>query len=169
MKVITFSRQFPVKHPKAGQPTFFREKIWAGLADIFRDWKIPDEITDWDWHEYYNGAPKYHTIRSGNRWKVGDQFSPRVWSGKPYRSKQIEIAPPITIEKIWEILIKIEDGEDMTVLVDGRRMILQEWASIALNDGLALSDFANWFNAHPKRKEQVFTGQILCWNPHINY
>jgi len=31
-KVITFSQTFPVKHPDAGKPTRFVEKIWAHLS-----------------------------------------------------------------------------------------------------------------------------------------
>ena len=91
-------------HSKRGQPTYFQEKLWAGLADILPDFQIPNRCIGWDWHEYYNGFPKYHTIRSGNRRKVGDKFSPRIWSGKPYNSKQITIAEDLEIKKVWDFM-----------------------------------------------------------------
>jgi hypothetical protein len=169
MKVITFSRFFPKGHPKAGQETFFREKIWAGLADKQKGFKIPDAITDWDWYEYYNATPKFHTIRAGNRWKVGDEYSPRVWSGKPYASKQIEFALPIRIEKIWKIVIEIEPSGAIIPTINDDEKNAAILGKLALNDGLDLIDFANWFNIHPKNKIQTFTGQILCHNPEISY
>lgn len=177
MKVITFSQFFPVKHPRAGEQTYFREKIWAGLADTMVGFKIPDEITDWDWHEYYNARPKAHTIRAGNRWKVGDQFSPRVWSGKPYQSKQVQFAPPITIEKIWEFSIIDEDGyrwfciEDQKYRADYRRGWHAHYKliDIAKNDGLDLDSFMDWFMMNPNKDSQHFAGQIISWNKNINY
>lgn len=75
MRVITFSKKFPVKHPKAGQDTGFVEAI-------------------------INGSKK-HTIRAGYRWKIGDRFSGRVWRDRPYASPQIEFVE-IEILKIWE-------------------------------------------------------------------
>lgn len=32
-KVITFSRQFPSYHPKAGQPTYFVEKVLRSVCE----------------------------------------------------------------------------------------------------------------------------------------
>jgi hypothetical protein len=34
MKVITFSRTYPSYHPKAGQPTYFVEKVWSSLDKL---------------------------------------------------------------------------------------------------------------------------------------
>src|SRR6478736_3496526 len=109
MKVVTFSRQYPAYHPKAGQPTSFVEKIWAGLADL--GWQdvapdnLPTEIFTADFQIYMSGGAKYHTIREGHRWKVGEYFSPRMWSGKAYRSPQMQFAPAIRVEKVWDIEI----------------------------------------------------------------
>ena len=114
--------------------------------------------------------PKWHTIRTGNRWKVGDYFSPRVWSGRPYNSPQIEIAPPIKVEKIWSF--ELFDGYDLTVdgqqvgafCSDNRRV-----SELAVNDGLDPDDFVNWFSVPSNKEESSFAGQIICWNANLNY
>ena len=106
-KVITFSTTFPTYHPKAGEPTFFVEKIWESIRtksniDSPQYHYCKFEFDLMHWMKY---SPKHHTIRAGNRWKAGEKFSPRVWSGKPYNSKQITIAPDIEINKVWNIEI----------------------------------------------------------------
>lgn len=180
MKVITFSRTFPAKHPKAGQPTYFVEKIWKGLWDreksshhpAYPQWQHYDQAFPCIGDEKENihvHQPKHHTIRAGKRWKVGDQFSPRVWSGKPYRSKQVEFAPAITIEKIWEFGISKDDyflRDEAGVI---RSIGFNKLGEIAMNDGLERDDFEAWFAIHPKKGENYFTGQILSWSDKINY
>jgi hypothetical protein len=78
-KLITFSLVFPGYHPRAGQPTRFVEKIWKGLIRMnlltIRS-HLPEGI-DWHGPSFCDSEPKYHTIRAGHRWKVGDKFSPR--------------------------------------------------------------------------------------------
>lgn len=163
-RVLTFSRVYPSYHPRKGEQTFFREKIWCGLADLDKSmdvatsFKIPDEIIDWDWYEYYNGVPKWHTVRAGNRWKVGDKFSPRVWSGKPYASKQIIIAPDIEVKRVW----KFTCAGDYFYLND--KQIDVTSCDIPKNDGLETEDFLNWFP-----NNRMFTGQAICWNENIDY
>src|ERR1700745_105437 len=106
MRQIMFSRSFPQAHPRVGEPTHFVEKIWAGLAD---QGMVMDGIDfgnyPADFHRYYNAVPKWHTIRAGNRWKVGDIFVPKIWSGLPYRSKTISFAPPLEVKKVLDITI----------------------------------------------------------------
>lgn len=184
MKVITFSRFFPVKHPRAGEPTYFVEKVLLGLlearqfsigkcCELAREAGFPESHPMY----YIDGirgcefGSKYHTIRAGNRWKVGEQFSPRVWSGRPYASKQVQFAPPITIEKIWEVRIGDDSyGEGLDVWINDELLVNPiEINTLAINDGLSMSDFFDWFNIHPKMKSEGFTGQILCWNSNINY
>lgn len=164
MRVITFSRYFPKGHPKEGQPTYFVEKILRGIHHLSVEAK---EIMDME--VWASCTPKFHTIRAGNRWKEGDVYSPRIWSGKPYNSKQVEFAPPVRIEKIWEFGI---DERDYS-LRDGSGIIrplgFDLLTEIAMNDGLERDDFEHWFAGHPKRGETMFTGQILCHNPEINY
>ncbi len=162
MRVITFSRFFPAYHPRKGEPTYFIEKIWAGLADTTDRMQ---GAVDMDFHEYYNcQSPKWHTIRAGNRWKVGDMFSPRYWSGKPYCSKQEFITEPLEIKKIWTFEIGTTGtyalNEDYSISLTAKQVI-----EIATNDGLHVNDFFAWF----EKSKKPFYGQIICWNENINY
>jgi hypothetical protein len=111
--VLMLAKTFPADHPRAGQETHFAEKYLEG--------------------------EKIHTIRANaylwlKREKEIDQgnavLSIRQWEGKPYKSKQIEIAQ---LTKI--ILEIISEGE-----VDG--LSIDE---LAKNDGLLRKDFEDWF------------------------
>lgn len=161
-RVLTFSTKFPAYHPRKGEPTFFVEKIFKSL---FLMKSVPPELVDSYNFEIMNDdsvVPKHHTIRAGNRWKVGDKFSPRVWSGKPYQSKQIIIASDIEVKKVWSIWYD-ENGW----WINGNSFYALE--RLAQNDGLSLTDFLDWFNIHPKKKGETFTGQIICYNENISY
>lgn len=195
-RIITFSEFYPKYHPKAGEPTFFVEKIWEGLARLGNldpgNSIILQHVLDERIENYAMGRifdPKYHTIRRGNRWRVGDWFSPRVWSGKPYRSKQIQFAPDIQVKKVWDIIIcrgreyvsfKIntaENGNSHWILLKD----IYENKTLALNDGLDPEDFASWFKVVSNAKKSheffakldtphvIFSGQIICWNDKIIY
>jgi hypothetical protein len=140
------------------------EKILQGLS-----------LDKWDLEREFNPRlsldffePKYHTIRAGHRWKVGDKFSPRVWSGKPYQSKQIIIAPEIEVKKVWDFKIKkylhdwYIDYADHSICYGYEQFSRLE--TIAKNDGLTRQDFFDWFK-YPSH----FEGQIICWNDQIEY
>lgn len=178
-KVITFARSFPAYHPKAGQQTDFVRKLWKGFveselisiskaSELSRETGLGDlNFVDVARKYMYNSDhPKFHTIRAGSRWKAGEYFSPRVWSGKPYNSPQIIIAPDIKIEKVWDVLI---DGHKrrMNVSISGKKdngyRTLIPLSDVAKNDGLTNEDFEDWFNKTP------FIGQVICWNKNIEY
>lgn len=162
-KVIMFSRVFPAHHPLAGAPTYFVEKLnksfmQLGINEIYLlmqyqfniDLNLKDEF-----------KPKHHTIRAGHRFKVGDKFSPRVWSGKPYQSKQIIIAPDIEVKKTFDFHIRKHD-----YFINHSPVNYNQLKVVAANDGLSVDDFECWFNV---KKGEVFAGQIICWNENINY
>lgn len=159
-RVITFSRTFPSYHPKAGRPTYFVEKIWESTK-TFSEISLPGNVLFDEQYRYLRNpfVPKHHTIRAGHRWKVGDWFSPRVWSGKPYNSKQIQFAPEIQIKQIWDV----EFDEDACLWIySDKEKGAGVLHRVAKNDGLSLTDLMTWFN-------KPFTGQIICWNDKINY
>lgn len=165
-KVIILSRQFPGYHPKAGQPTYFVEKFWNSLYG--KNWfeaECPQLAFSKGIH--LTDDKKHHTIRAGSRFKVGDKFSPRVWSGKPYKSKQIIIAPDTEIKKIWNIDIcnigtLLEP--DNVLCIDGSRLGINSTSELATNDGLSFMELLQWFK-FPK----PFKGQIICWNESVEY
>jgi len=128
-RIITFSRTFPAYHPKKGQPTYFVEKLLSSI-----NYKYYDEDRQFNPRLSVDSfEPKHHTIRSGNRWKVGDKFSPRVWSGKPYNSKMITIAPDIEIKQIWGFQ---KDLISDKWYINGIEMSSAARIDLALNDGL---------------------------------
>ena len=178
MKVLTFSRHFPKGHPKAGQPTYFVEQILNSILP--RPLSIglnefPPAARDYinDFMVIDGEHKKQHTIRGGSRWKPGDMASLRVWSGKPYQSKQVEFAQ-VEVKKVWSIEI-VQNAEYWVFKLNGKTIswndldVDQFVEELAKNDGLTTADFLNWFSIHPKKKEQVFTGQIICWNHLIEY
>lgn len=191
-KIITFSRYFPVYHPRRGEGTYFVEKIhWGVTPMIFKNWPcasdmirdlnkhLPDDlvqdfIDDLDDEIDYSDAIKHHTIRAGHRWKEGDWFSPRVWSGKPYNSKQITIAPDMQVKKLWDF--EMDACGVCSIAKQGEQQIYTfEYSEdmddrIAANDGLTPEDFYWWFSRSPDyKKKKEFSGQILCWNENIEY
>lgn len=151
MKVITFSKQFPKGHPRAGEPTHFVQKVLHALCT-----PKCKPITSIGW------PPKFHTIRAGSRWKAGDMASLRIWSGAPYRSKQIEFAQ-VEVKKVWTI--EINHFWFINNFICEHEKIVK----LAGNDGLEYNDFIRWFNIHPKKKGETFKGQIITWNDKINY
>jgi hypothetical protein len=168
-KVITFSRVFPKKHPKAGQPTNFVEAIYKSLYVMKA---MPKELEGIFNHDsFINGFTKNHTIRKGHRFKKGDYFSPRVWGDDlnpkslrsgAYHSKQIIIAPDMEVLKTWDI----EIYNSHEVYIDGTFFCSfgsENWNLLCENDGLSSQDMRNWFSSLP------FEGQIICWNKNIEY
>lgn len=148
MRVIIFSRNFPKTHPRSGEPTNFVKLIKRGT--------------------------KKHTIRPGSRWKPGDKFSARYWSGLPYRSKQKQFAT-LEIKKIWPITIVPHHEHGYAIHIGDR--YVADWTGtanitireLAAHDGLTKKDFLDWFGCL-KKKIQPFSGQIICWNDKkINY
>lgn len=151
---------FPSYHPRAGQRTYFVESIMKCLyTNKDAGMEEPDGI-DFDLGMFIEGKIKHHTIRAGHRWKAGDKFSPRVWSGKPYASKQIQFAPDIEVKKVWSFSIGLA-----AVYIDQQRWIDKSFIKkVSENDGLEMQDFLDWFQ-YPK----PFNGEIICWSDSIEY
>lgn len=184
-KVITFSRFFPVGHARAKQPTYFVEQI---LSAVYR---LPDGKFDegrflrdcsfvivQECLAHLNQTPtsmvetlqhysqKAHTIRNGDRWKAGDKFTPRFWSGKPYNSKQITICPDITIGQTIDFKIDgtLHNDQPMIAIECPIKFVgpQHQIDRIAQNDGLTTLDFINWFAPY-----LPFHGQIITFKPGI--
>lgn len=156
--VLMISRVFPAKHPRAGQQTYFREKIQRNcigkksIDGSFEPFKI--NIIDFT-------DPKLHTIRENydlwasraDKINRGEAvLSLRQWTGKPYNSKQVEF---IRLEKIGVQRVKISrlaiDGRHIVVhtSIDGKLIDIDK---VSKNDGLSVDDFCKW---HKKDIEGV--------------
>lgn len=167
--VITFTRIFSDYHIRKGEPTYFVEQILNNLINqnincdvaaiekqlglkLFPDFRI------------YCGS-KGHTIRSGNDWKVGDQFVAGIWLDIPRMSKIIKLEPAIEIKKIWTF----ECNENGEIKVDGYPIREEQKVKMAKNDGLSLSDFEEWLVVPFINAKKYFRGQIICWDDAIKY
>ena len=175
MKVLTCSRFFPKGHPKAGQETDFVEKVYNSLYPGIALDNIPGSLRQIiDDYALTNSLPKHHTIRAGNRWKVGDMISLRIWSDKPYRSKQIEFAQ-VEVKKTWEIEFRpVKYNGEVVIMgfINGKLVDDLQALQLANNDGLTLEDFERWFCPVGTKfilGMPIFTGQIICWSDAVEY
>lgn len=135
--IITLSKMFPVSHSKAGKPTEFAKHLQEGV--------------------------KIHTVRGNNKniWdqraeqiKAGKMYlSVREWSGRPYNSKQVELAQFHKIG-LQHIMIANSVLGITRCWVDDKEVPICE---IAKNDGLAVEDFVEFFHTNT----DVFEGVII--------
>lgn len=181
-KVITLSRAFLPYHPKAGQETFFAEKVLLSLKEqgIYspqaKDYSLEFGKTLMNFDRL---KPKCHTVRSGHRFKTGDMASLRVWgvnvnpkSGRsgPYHSRQEILCPDVEV-KVWDFTFcrgyfcldgKVYHGE-----LESDHELLE---TIANNDGLEINDFKDWFfKSLTFKKTNSFDGQIIAWSKDLKY
>ena len=132
--VLTVSRNFPITHKRAGEETLFVRKIKDGI--------------------------KIHTIRANYPlWKKRfDEInagraclSIRYWSGKPYRSKQVEIVRLTNADEIGIQRLEFDKNKDgcssmKFYNIDGNFASTIE--QVANNDGLCIIDFKEWFKGY---------------------
>jgi hypothetical protein len=151
--VLIVSRQFPKTHKRAGEQTFFVEKIYSAFKSLvpcehcFRSSSckiIGGKNCMVDAMEFVH---KLHTIRANYElWKKREKeinegkaiLSIRYWSEKPYRSKQVEICQldKIGVQKLDATMLGwfIDDYDSDCTTAD-----------LAKNDGLSFEDFKEWF------------------------
>jgi len=124
------SKTFPAYHPRAGEPTLFREKILSG--------------------------DKIHTIRDNYEWwrkrveavNAGKAIiSLRQWTGSPYNfanddSTQEEF---MILEKAGiqsADMARFFDREELAIMIGGKAY---SQSDVAKHDGLTPTDMYNWF------------------------
>ena len=133
--VITLSQVFPVTHKRAGEPTGFRENFRKTKLHTLRA-NLP----------YWEGI--FKEIDAGTAC-----LCVRQWSGRPYMSKQVELAcltreDGIGLQKL-EFKQKSLLGGYKLQTIDGKPWSRQ---IIAENDGLSLEDWKEWFRNYDKTK-----------------
>ena len=136
LAVLMLSTAFMKGHSKAGKPTEFKAKLLAGT--------------------------KLHTIRGNFEWwqrkaqqiNAGEmELSNRQWSGKPYRSQQVEVARLSHLEvQRFEAAYGSTDPQPR-VWIDGCEVADVE--QVAHNDGLELAEWQEWFFKHTNHFEGV--------------
>jgi len=150
--VLTVSRKFPATHPEKGKPTLFVEKVLNALIPF----GLIDNSNTKQHQLEFTGKDKIHTIRGNYElWKKridevkkgNAVLSLRYWSGKPYKSKQVEFAGLDQMSDIGvqKLIFKNSDfnlpmiaGKDLYMCID----------SMAYNDGLNDKDFRSWFEKY---------------------
>lgn len=137
--VITLSQEFPVTHIRKGELTGFQDKFFAAINHIEGEW----------W--------KIHTIRANyDLWKKRFEeieagkacLCIRQWTGKPYCSKQVELAR-----------LTSEDGIGLQELRFDKSRFLPNVnykpvgvGRLANNDGLTYEDWWEWFKGYDLTK-----------------
>lgn len=150
-----------------GKPTYFPEKIWSGLKSLevdeyFRNFLFSDHCKDPNLIQ----KPKLHSIRQGNRWKVGDKIHFYVGSRT---KKALQFAPILQVKAVQKIRVRYNDVGGVDVIIDGRRYYYkpinfktcatynEKMLRLAQNDGFdAIEDFFKWFDTD-------FEGQLIHW------
>lgn len=156
--VITLSQVFPATHPRKGQPTYFKEKLHNALLwekgenvgyALNPSYAVPQDHPQMKLHTIRANYPLWHKrfaqIEAGKA-----ILSVRVWSGKPYASKQIEIARLTKEDGIGLQALEFYLGCLQQPILSSGITIRAE--TLAQNDGLSYSDWGAWFEKYDKSK-----------------
>lgn len=181
--IISFSQKFLKGHPKVGKPTYFVEKILTAKGVDYTSSEYLANLGYWNAERLKDGRltqndlqkfianldPKFKekidyphrkitTCRGGSsRMKKGQKFDAVVWSGKPYCSPMIIFLKDVEVEQVSKFeMIREENG--MYIYVDKSLKSISQVYYIAINDGLPINDFLDWFNID---KGDDFKGQIV--------
>ena len=135
--VLIVSRNFPKKHPAAGESTYFVESILNGTktTTIRGNYKYWCNIVD--------------QVNAGNA-----ILSIRYWSGKPYASKQVAFAKCINLNTKVVFITNGINGFEITV--DDEYTYYTEQSEIIKHEGFKKSShFYDWF------PQEEFSGIML--------
>lgn len=125
--VITLSRVFPKGHPRAGEPTGFEEKLLLQKRHTIRA-------------NYPLWEKRIKQIKDGEAC-----LSIREWTGKPYRSKQRELARLTQYSGIDIEKLSMRDLSRPGKVTYEEIETEVELPLLAENDGLSFNDFYYWF------------------------
>ena len=139
---LILSKEFPLTHPRAGEETLFSLRMLAAILKFSCYHAKLHTIRG----NYELWAKRFEKIAAGEA-----VLSVREWEGKPYRSKQREIA-----RLTREDGIGIQKLDLMSVLFSGVRKIDYDFwdaygkfvgliRKLAANDGLTEEDWLEWF------------------------
>lgn len=175
----------PFKTKINGKPTYFVEKIWAGLENhcvdsFYHEGKVSGK---YEFENNWSFAPKIHTIREDktNRWQVGKMidfyinnrtkkafcFAPRV-PVTNIQTIKLDYAPSFVYLYIDDECVeaaRIDDGGIeylfRSLSTEGDCPIMH---SLAINDGFeSITEFLNYFYPYEKDGTTCFEGKIIHW------
>lgn len=161
--VLMLSAVFPKTHNKVGMPTGFKVKfsLGQGCPDCDKPQDLSGvNISDCNGCINACSLQKLHTIRANySLWEkrikdiqAGNAvLSIRQWTGKPYRSKQVEIARLTTEDGVGIQLLELTNDLSECI-VGGRRY---SYVSVAKNDGLHPADWLDWFSCYDLSKSMA--------------
>lgn len=142
--VITLSQRFPATHPRKGQPTFFKHQLINALNMDKEDVPIccvphrgmPNERLGRKLHtiraNYPLWAKRFEQINRGEAC-----LSIRQWTGKPYASKQVEIARLTKEDGIGIQRLDLKETDYISMIHHSK--------IFANNDGLSRREWIDWF------------------------
>ena len=151
-----------------GKPTYFVEKIQAGLVQEqrFKEFNILDfEPENFDFDYFLNCIPKIHTIREdkNDRWKAGTKIDFFINCRQP---SMFRFAPVLPVVSVQEVLMTYYHSDIIQISVDGRELFSYiERTEFAINDGFdSWEDFFNYF--YPKIKaspQDAYKPKLIHW------
>ena len=159
--VITLSRHFLANHKRAGEETHFKEKFLLGQScpDCATQQDLSGiNISDCNSCVRACSFPKLHTIRANYPlWEKRIKevqagravLSIRQWTGKPYRSKQIEITRLTAKDGVGVQMLEFTDSRLRFPYIDDN---WENMTTLAKNDGLSLEDWVEWFRGYDLSK-----------------
>ncbi len=131
--VIILSETFPEFHKRKGESTGFIEAIKI-------DYKIHTIRANYPlWRK------RFEEIQAGKAC-----LSIRYWSGKPYRSKQVELSRLTWVDGIGVQMLELPNADFEFLVINGKPSRVNE-KELARNDGLAIEDFKEWFKNYDLR------------------
>ena len=131
--VLTLSELFPKAHDRAGMPTNFKDKFLKGE----KRHTIRANYPLWE--------KRIKEVQDGNA-----VLSVRQWTGKPYRSKQIEIARLTNKNGVGIQRLRFLDGNFNGGYI--RNGVFPSNKILANNDGLSVYDWQEWFRHYDLSK-----------------
>lgn len=139
---LMISKQFLKSHPRAGEPTYFKEKILNGLGEQNKDSRGLIYLA------------KIHTLRENyDHWaRIANEvnagrgvLSLRQWTGSPYNFQRDGSKPKefLQLPKMGVQAIRLMTGG---VVLNGKEIPWYEFNEIYTNDGFSyFDDFFHWF------------------------
>lgn len=152
---LMIAESFPKWHSRAGEPTYFVDKIQNAEVQITNPFwgahLLPESEVKKKLHtfreDYAKWRKRFDKIERGEAC-----LSVRVWAGVPYRSDQRVICNLGKNDGIGLQLLQFhEPGKTFTWVgephVDGKRVGVAQFAN---NDGLTVEDWIRWLLEAPK-------------------